>query len=253
MRIRRIKFGDIKDLSTLIIRGFDGEGDDGGAGGSGDSGSGSDDGSDGTGASDDTGGGDDGGDDGAEELPEDLEGLKKALKTERELRKKAEKGLKLTEREKRRLQKAQDDIKTAEEGEVAAAKKSAEEAAKKVTNLAAKLRQSSLEAAITTAARAQKFRDPDDVITQLARSNFAGIEIDQDEDDPSDIDIDVKSVEKAVKKVATAKPHWLIASGDGTPSGSSFNGGTPGDSGGKNKQSQYAERFPALRNRLPKS
>ena len=251
MRISKIKFAELEDLSTLVIRGFEGEGDgdtggsgDGGEGGSGDTG--------GTGGEgDDTGGGDDGGDGdtGDDDVPDDLEGLKKALKTERDLRKKAEKGLKLTDREKRRLQKAQDDLKAAEDGEVAAAKKSADEAAVKVKNLGEKLRTSALEKAITEAARKAKFRDPDDVITQLSRNNFKDIDVDQDDDDPSDIEIDAKSVEKAVKAVATAKPHWLIAAGDNNNSGSSFNGGKPGGDN-KNKQQEYAQRFPALRNKI---
>jgi hypothetical protein len=253
MRISKIKFGELEDLSTLVIRGFEGEndGDTGGSGGSGEGGTG--DTGDTGGEGDDTGGGDDGGDDdtGSDEVPDDLDGLKKALKTERELRKKAEKGLKLTDREKRKLQKAQDDLKTAEEGEVAAAKTAAEKSAKQVTNLAAKLKQTSLENAVLAAARKLKFRDPDDVITQLARSNFSGIDIDQDDDDPSDIEIDAKSVEKAVKAVATAKPHWLIAAGDGSPSGGSFNGGKP-SGGNKNKNQELAERFPAIRDRIPK-
>lgn len=254
MRISKIRLAELEDLSILIIRGFDGEGD-GGTGGSGTGGEGGTGGAGDTGGEgDDTGGGDDGGDDDtgdSDDVPEDLEGLKKALKTERDLRKKAEKGLKLTDREKRRLEKAQKDLKDAEEGEVAAAKKSAEEATGKVTKLAAQLRQTSLERAIIDAARKQKFRDPDDVITHLARSNFNGIDIDQDDDDPSDIEIDAKSVEKAVKAVATAKPHWLIAAGDTNNSGSSFNGGKPGG-GNKNKNQEYAERFPALRNKIPK-
>jgi hypothetical protein len=253
MRISKIKFGELEDLSKLIIRGFEGEG--AGAGGSGDGGSegGSDGDSDDTGGDDDTGGGDDdGGDGGGDDLPDDLEALKKALKTERDLRRKAEKGQKLTDRENRKLKKAQEDIKAAEEGEVAAAKKSAETAAEKVKTLGAKLKQSALERAITEAARKAKFRDPDDVITQLQRNNFAGIDIDQDEEDPSDIEIDAASVEKAVKAVATAKPHWLIAAGDGSPSGGSFNGGKPGGKPG-DKNKEYAERYPALKNRIPQS
>lgn len=252
MRLKAIKLGELEDLSQLVIRGFEGEGDTGGSGGTGEGGTEGDSGD--TGEGDDTGGGDDDGDvdTGSDDVPDDLEALKKALRTERELRKKAEKGQKLSEREKRRLQKAQDDIKAAEEGEVAAAKKSADESAAKVSNLASKLRQTSLEKAITDAARKMKFRDPDDVITQLQRSNFNGIEIDQDDDDPSDIEIDAKSVEKAVKAVATAKPHWLIAAGDNNNSGSSFNGGKPGG-GNKNKNQEYADRFPALKSRLPKS
>lgn len=254
MRISKIKFAAIEDLSRLVLRGFEGEGDSGGTGGSGDGGEGSGDGTGDTGGGDDGAGGgdDDGGDGGDDDLPDDLEGLKKALKTERELRKKAEKGAKLSEREKRKLQKAQDDIKAAEDGEVAAAKKTADEAASKVKNLGAKLRQTALERAILDQARKAKFRDPDDVITQLARNNFAGIDIDQDDDDPSDIEIDEKSVEKAVKAVATAKPHWLIAAGDSGPSGGSFNGGKPGGKGG-DKNAEYATRFPALRGKLPQS
>lgn len=253
MRIRKIMSTQLEELSKLVIRGFEGEGE-GGTGGSGGTGEGGTEGDgDDTGGGDDgAGGGDDDGDSGDDDLPDDLEALKRALKTERELRKKAEKGQKLSEREKRRLQKAQDDIKAAEEGEVAAAKKSADEAADKVKNLGAKLRTQAVESAITKAASKMNFRDPDDVITHLARNNFKDIDIDQDDDDPSDIDIDPKSVEKAVKAVATAKPHWLIAAGDSGPSGGSFNGGKPGGKGG-DKNREYAERFPALRGRLPQS
>jgi hypothetical protein len=251
MRISRIKLGDIEELSLVIIRGFEGEGDGGDTGGSGDGSGDSDsgDGSGDTGDGDGTGGGDDGdGDADDSDLPDDLDGLRKALKAERELRKKAERGQKLTEREKRKLQKAQDDIKAAEDGELNAAKKSAEEATTKAQRLGEKLRQSALERAIMDEARKQKFRDPDDVITQLQRSNFSGIEIDQDDEDPSDIDIDEKSVQKAVKAVATSKPHWLIASGETGPSGSSFNGGKPGSKGDRDKE--LAERYPSLRGRL---
>jgi hypothetical protein len=251
MRISKINFGELEDLSTLVIRGFDGEGegDTGGAGGADGSGGDSDADADGDGGGDGDGDGDAGADD---ELPEDLEGLKRALKTERELRRKAEKGQKLTEREKRKLQKAQDDLKAAEDGEVAAAKKVAQENADRVKSLAGTLRQTSIERAVMDAARKMKFRDPDDVITQLARNNFSAIEVDQDEDNPADIEIDAKSVEKAVKAVATAKPHWLLAAGDGSPSGSSFNGGKPGGAKG-DKNKAYASRFPALRNRIPES
>lgn len=250
MRIKNIKFSELEDLSKLVIRGFDdGDTDTGGSGDGGSEGGSDGDGDD-TGGDDDTGGGDGDGDAGDDDLPDDLEGLKKALKTERELRKKMQKGQKLTERENRRLKKAQDDLKAAEEGEVAAAKKSADEAAAKVKNLGEKLKQSALERAITEAARKAKFRDPDDVITQLQRNNFAGIDIDQDDEDPSDIEIDPASVEKAVKAVATAKPHWLIAAGDGSPSGGSFNGGKPGGKGG-DKNKEFADRYPALRNKIP--
>lgn len=254
MRSLKYRLGESEDLAKLVIRGFEDEGDNSGTGGSGDageSGSGDDSGGDDAGG-DDTGGGDDAGDDGGDDLPDDAEALKAALRSERQLRKKAEKGQKLTGRELAKLRKAQDDIKAAEEGEVAAAKKKADEAAAKSSKLAAKLRQTSLEKAITEAARKANFRDPDDVITQLHRSNFAGIEIDQDDEDPSDVEVDKASVEKAVKKIATEKPHWLIAAGDDKPSGSSFNGGTPNNKGG-NKAQEYADRFPALRNRITPS
>lgn len=247
MRISKIKFEALEDLSRLVVLGFEGDGDDGaGDGGDGGGDDGGLDGDDGDGGDGDDGaGGDDSHDD---DSPDDLEGLKKALRAERELRKKAEKGLKLTEREKRKLEKAQQDIADAEKGETEAAKKKADEADTKVKGLAAKLRQRDIESAITKAARTARFRDPDDVIAQLQRSNFAGIEVDQDDDDPSDIEIDEKSVEKAVKAIATKKPHWLLADGEDTASGSKF-GGKGGDKN-KTTEQQLAERFPALRNRL---
>lgn len=247
MRSTTIKFAELEDLATLVIRGFEGEDDAGGAGGSeGDAGSGD------TGG-DDAGGGDDSTDDsGDDDLPDDNAQLKEALRKERKANKDAQKAAKVAQREAARLKKAEDDKATAEKGEVEAATKRATDAAAKAEKLASKLRQSSLERAIIDAAQKQRFRDADDVITQLQRSNFDGIDIDQDEDDPSDIDIDLKSVERAVKKVAAAKPHWLVAAGDSGPSGSSFNGGKPSDKGG-NKDAELAERFPALKGRLPRN
>jgi len=252
--MRRVRTSnDLHELAYLVIRGFDGDGDGDGGDSGGDSGG--DAGGDDTGTGDGDSGGDDGGDGaGDDDLPDDLEGLKKAIKAERALRKKAERGLKLTEREKKKLEKAQQDIADADKSETEKAKTAQKAADEKAVKLAAKLRQSSLERAIIEVARKQRFRDPDDVITQLQRSNFEGIEIDQDEDDPSEIDIDAKSVEKAVKAVATAKPHWLVAAGDGSPSGSSFGGSRPDGGKDKNaKHKEYGDRFPALRDRIPRS
>lgn len=212
--MKRVKHSsEIKNPSwyDLIFTGREGDadGDDGGSNGAGAS---SDDGGD---AGSDDGAGD--GDDKAGESSdkEDNSGLKSALQKERQQRKSLE-------REVRNLKTAQEERDNADKSEVERAKAAETKAAEKVAALATKLRDTALENAITKAANAAKFRDASDAISLVARGE---ITIDQDEDNPADIEIDEKSVERAVKALAAKKPHLILADGDETPSGSKFNGG----------------------------
>lgn len=196
---------------NLIFTGREGdaEGTDGGSGDGG--GAGSDDGGD-AGSDEGTDDGDKAGDSSDKE---DNSGLKSALQKERAARKNLE-------REMRKLQSAEEDRANADKSEVERAKAAETKAAEKVAALATKLRDTALENAITKAANAAKFRDPSDAMALISRSD---ITVDQDEDNPADIEIDEKSVERAVKALAAKKPHLVLADGDEAPSGGKFAGG----------------------------
>lgn len=192
---------------NLLFSGREGDPADGGEGGDG-------------GASSDEGTNDDGGDanDGADKGGDDKEdnsGLKSALQKERQARKNLEKEL-------RGLKSAQEERDNADKSEVDRAKAAEQKAAEKVAALATRLLDSSLNTAITKAATAAKFRDAEDALALINRSDLT---FEQDEDNPADIDIDEKSIERAVKALAAKKPHLILADGDSDPSGGKFNGG----------------------------
>lgn len=208
---------------NLIFTGREGDsdgGDGGDAGGASDDG-GNDDGGDAGDATDDKGGD-----------KEDNSGLKSALQKERQARKNLEKEL-------RGLKTAQEERDNADKSEVERAKAAETKAAEKVAALATKLLDSSLESAITKAASAAKFRDPSDALALINKSELS---YEQDEDNPADIDIDEKSIERAVKALAAKKPHLILADGDEQPSGGKFNGG-------KKDQKQLDEE--ALKTKYP--
>lgn len=180
----------------------------------------------------DTPDGGEGGDDAPDD--KDTEGLKSALSKERKARRDAEKEL-------RTFRKEREDRENADKSELTKAQERLTKRDAQVTALANRLRDSAVNSAITTAATALKFRDMDDALRLVERS---GIEIDQDEDTPENVEVDVKSVQAAVQALAKAKPHLLIAGGDEDPSGGKF--------GGKKKTSSEADeealkkRYPAL-------
>lgn len=247
MRKTTVRLIHTVPLASLIIRGFEGEGD-AGAGASGDNpgSQGSEGDQSGGNSSTDDVIDDDGDDD--DDLPDNDAGLKTALAKERQNARAANKTAKALERENRKLKAAQEELDTAKKGETEAAKAKADKAAEQVTQLATKLRSQAVESAVTKAANAAGFRDADDVMALLQRTNFRDIEIDQDEDDPSDIEIDEKSVTKAVKAIAAKKPHLLVANGDTNRSGSQFNGGGR-NNGNQTTEQVYREKYSALNTR----
>ena len=89
--------------------------------------------------------------------------------------------------------------------------------------LATRLRDVAVESAIVKVASSRdfKFRDIDDVLAMVSR---ADIDVDQDDEDPADIEIDEDTVRAAVKKLADKKPHLLVAEGDDEASGRKFGG-----------------------------
>ena len=227
--------------AALVISGAEGEGDQGGEGGTGDTGGKPDDQNSGDqndgNEDDDDDDGADGDDDSKTTFTKgEVENLRKALKTER------------TER--RKLQRAQRDA--ANNKGDAEKKESEDQAAKAVADANARVAKlaegyltSRVEAAVMAEARAQKAIAPEDVYAVLSAKKFEGIDIDQDPDDPSKVEIDNEELKAAVKNLLKTRPHWVQAPGDGQPSGSRF---APG-SKNKEKLDQEAlkDAYPALR------
>jgi len=143
------------------------------------------------------------------------EGLKSALRKERLERRRLDKELKAA-------LKFKEDAESKDKTETDKAKEEATKASAKAERLATRLREQAVDTEIIKAGTKLKFRDLDDALKLINRDD---IEIDQDEEDPSDISVDAKSVEDALKALAKAKPHLLVAEGSGERSGSKFNGG----------------------------
>lgn len=141
--------------------------------------------------------------------------LKKALRAERKQRKQFERELK-------QLRQLQTDKKEGDDGEAAKLQKKADSAEAKATRLAERLLKTAVDGAIVKAATKLNFRDVDDALAQVKRDLEAWV--DQDEDDPSEIEVDAEAVERAVKKLAESKKYLLKVDGEMDPSGSKFGG-----------------------------
>ena len=95
--------------------------------------------------------------------------------------------------------------------------------------------------AIEDEAKKQKFIDPSDAINGVDRSKLV---YDQDDEDPTDIDIDLTSVVAEVKRLAASKPHFITrGTDDGEPSGSGFGGSKKQK---KSSEDQMRELYPSL-------
>lgn len=163
-----------------------------------------------------------------------VKGLKSALDAERAKSKAAEK--KATA-----LQKEKDAKDLADKSEIEQAQIRAEKAEEKATKLAAGYVRDALNGAIKDAANKLKFLDVTDALDGVDRSKLT---YEQDEDDPTEVSIDLKILEKEVKALAQRKPHFLEkGTEDGGPTGGQFGGSkkkqkTPSDT--------YKERYPSL-------
>jgi len=165
---------------------------------------------------------------------ESLAGLKAALRRERQLNREATRKLtKLERASQRRTQ--------AEESELERTKRELTESSNRSQRLAEGFKKVRVDSAIERVARKLKFRDTDDALAMVDRNL---ITVDQDEDDPSDIDIDSASVETAVKKLAAAKKH-LLASGteDDDATGGQF-GRKKGSK--QTSEDEYRQKYSAL-------
>jgi hypothetical protein len=240
---KKIWFADI-----IRIIGFEGEGD-GGAGGAGDGGAGSGDGGAGQGdgqggAGGDSGDGQGSGDAGQGEsgTGDDATALKTALDRERRDRKALDKELKA-------LRAADKTRKDAELTEVERLQKQTETDSAKVTKLAQGFKDSAVKAAIIAAATDAKFRDPSDA---LRPEILSAVGVEQDEDDPTKVEVDTTGLKDLIKKLAKDKPHYVGVAGGGNqgggnPSGSKFGGS--GNKGNEGRREQIIDKYPALRAR----
>jgi uncharacterized membrane protein len=220
--------------AALVISGAESEGGAEGNPGEGDPGSGDQDpGDSGDGDNADSGEGDD---DKSTFTKEEVENLRKALKAERTARKNLE-------RTQREAAKAQGDAEKQASDDQAA--KAVADALARVARLSEGYLTTRVESAIMAEARAQQAIAPEDVYSVLSSKKFEGIDIDQDPEDPSKIEIDADDLKQAVKNLLKTRLHWVKAPGDGNPSGSRF---TPG-SKSKDTLDQEALRsaYPALR------
>jgi len=91
--------------------------------------------------------------------------------------------------------------------------------------LAARLRDSAIDTQILKFATKLKFIDPEDAVRLVKRSD---IEFDQDEEDPTLIEIDEESVEDAVKQLARKKRHLVNRGKTTGKTGSKFGGSNKG-------------------------
>lgn len=136
---------------------------------------------------------------------EDTSGLKSALQKERSDRKRLEK-------EAKELRRFKETAERKGKSETDNAKADATKASQKAEKLAAKLQTNEVDLTIIKVIQSDpklKFRDIDDALSLVKRGD---IEVEQDEDDPSEIDVDSDSVVKALQALARRKPHLLVDS-----------------------------------------
>lgn len=186
-----------------------------------------------------TGGDTNDSDEGTENVDDkDTAGLKSALEKERKAARDAQRELK-------RLQKAEADRSLAEKSELEKAQLREQSATEKAQRLAAGLLSRDLNDAIRKAANELKFIDTEDAIAGVDRS---ALTFEQDEDDPTNITIDAKTIERAVKALAAKKPHF-IRSGttDGQRTGSPMGGSRGSGTDRKSQEAELLKRYPALR------
>lgn len=143
-----------------------------------------------------------------------VKGLKSALAAERRRANAAEKAAKTAAKEKAERE-------LAEKSEIERLQIKEQAANEKLQKLSDGYRNSAIDRAIEKAAA--DFVDPTDAIAGVDRKL---IEVEQDDEDPSIVKVDQKSVTRLVKELSARKPHFLKKPGtdDGEPTGSGFGG-----------------------------
>lgn len=169
-----------------------------------------------------------------EEKAANTDGLKSALAKERKAAKEAQKAL-------RAAQKRLDELDAATKSETDQAKDKAARESATAQKLATRLRDMAIDNAIIKLGGKLKFRDMDDALKLLDRT---AIEVDQDPEAPETVEVDEASVTAALKKLAAAKPHLIIADGQEERSGSKFGG--PKKSAKEVDDDALRAKYPAL-------
>lgn len=228
MEHKGITLSTLEELLPAVIFGAEDEGD----GDSSNSGDDSNDGDNGDAGSDDnsqddnTGGHDDAND------PK-VRGLKSALEKERARAAKAEKEL-------ARRNKADEDKKLAEKSEIEQAQIKQQRAEDRMAKLTTGYVNLAVEREIEK--QAQDFIDSDDALKGVDR---ASISFEQDEDDPSNVKVDAKTVKAALDKLRTKKAHLLKpGTDDGEPTGGQF--GRGGQKKKSTTEDELRKKYPSL-------
>lgn len=162
----------------------------------------------------------------------ELEGLKEALRKERRLRRQAE-------REARKAAKKKDNDK--EQQDLAQTQEALKAAETRSQRLAQGLLRREVDNAILEEARSLGFIDPTDALTDDIRK---AVDSDQDDEDPTDIDIDRDSVRDAVKALANKKKHLVGKAMPTERSGGKFRKKSEDD---RASDSALTEHYPSLR------
>lgn len=170
---------------------------------------------------------------------EDTTALKSALQKERRARKEADRKL-------RKLEKLVTEQGDKEKSESDKAKEQASTAESKAQKLAVQLRDRVIDNAIIKVSGKLKFRDVDDALMLINRDD---IDVEQDEDDPTQIELDEGSVETALQALAKKKPHLILADGQGEPSGGKFGGSRKSPE--KMQDAEMMDRYDAFKNLRP--
>ena len=174
------------------------------------------------------------GNEGNQPSADDVAALQRALQAERRNNKR------LT-RENNRFKASQDRQNNDEANELEETRTKLQESTSRTEELAAGLLSRDLNKAIEDEAKKQNFIDPSDAINGVDRLKLV---YDQDDEDPTDIDIDLASVIAEVKRLAASKPHFISrGTDDGEPSGSGFGGSKKQK---KNSEDQMRELYPSL-------
>lgn len=186
---------------------------------------------------DDTDDDDEGGEGGKGD--EKTAGLKSALDKER-------KANKTKERELKALRKFKEEQEAASKSDTDNAKDEATKAKTKTEKLAKRLRETAIDNAIIKLASGTdeklRFEDIDDALSLINRE---AIDVEQDDDDPDEIEVDEETVLSALKALAKKKPHLLQgARPAGEKSGSKFNG--PKKSDKEKDEESLRKQYPAL-------
>ena len=183
---------------------------------------------------------DEGDDKGDNKSAAELEAIRLALANERKVSSTKEKELKAL-----RAQLSKKDREGMDEAELIkadleAAQQEAEANKTKAEKLAKGYLEREIRSAIIAEAARQKFIDTEDAISGVG---WDLLTFSQDEEDPTVVTVDASTVAKAVKALATRKPHFINkGTDDGNATGSAFGGSRKGNQ----KEVDFHQLYPNL-------